>query len=632
MVDGTVIGEAARGSPASVESGELVVFGPPERSIVGFYHSPSLSQNSGAPGTSGTTARTLAVVLCNPLGYEAMSAHRTYRHLASRLAARGFPALRFDYDGTGDSAGRLDDPGRVRAWIESIKAAVDEARARSGARQVGLFGVRFGATLAMAAATELGEVECVALWAPIVSGRMHVRELRAFRMMKSAKSAAPAPPDGGEEVGGYLFGRETLNDMSALDLLTPGTPQTNGHAAAPSSAIKRVLVLSRGERPGSDETRFVEGWKTRGAHAELLPELGYARMMRDDPYESVVPTAGLDAIVDWLAHGRYAARVAPAQARVATHPTLTVRARDGRTTLTETPLLFGPGKRLAGVLTEPEAPAEGDRPALVFLNVGGNHHVGPHRMNVELARELAALGYLTFRFDVAGLGDSPAVPGTRENRIYTKDSIADVKSAMALMGEMRRTSRFVLVGLCSGSYLVYHTAIDDARVVGQVLLSPYAFEWKEGDSVAPKPRKTFRSTRFYARALFDHRVWLRALRGDVELRGIAGVLLERIMTQIDSGLPSLSASLQGKRRPKNEVESNFGMMSDRGVETLVVLSFDDGGVDMISQYLGTDARKMRGRKNFEFEIMEGVDHTFQSIASQRLLRERLARFVTARFP
>jgi len=39
-----------------------------------------------------------------------MAVHRTYRHLADRLTARGLPTLRFDYDGTGDSAGESDDP------------------------------------------------------------------------------------------------------------------------------------------------------------------------------------------------------------------------------------------------------------------------------------------------------------------------------------------------------------------------------------------------------------------------------------------------------------------------------------------------------------------------------------------
>ncbi len=199
--------------------------------------------------------RAWQVVLCNPLGYEAMSAHRTYRHLAERLSARGFPALRFDYDGTGDSSGRLVEPGRVRAWLDSIRAATMEARVRSGARVVALFGVRLGATLATVAANEIRDVEALVLWAPIVSGRAHVRELQAFRLLNKAR-VTPARADGSVEVGGYLFGRDTLADLSAIDLLAmPGRDD---------ALSRRTLILARGERPAADETRFVAGLKARG--------------------------------------------------------------------------------------------------------------------------------------------------------------------------------------------------------------------------------------------------------------------------------------------------------------------------------------------------------------------------------
>src|SRR4029077_3267920 len=52
-----------------------------------------------------------AIVLCPPIGYEYMSAYRTVRLLAERLAALGFDALRIDYDGTGNSTGDNAQPG-----------------------------------------------------------------------------------------------------------------------------------------------------------------------------------------------------------------------------------------------------------------------------------------------------------------------------------------------------------------------------------------------------------------------------------------------------------------------------------------------------------------------------------------
>ena len=46
-----------------------------------------------------------AVLLCGALGYEGFCAHHPWRILADQLQAAGLPALRFDYQGTGDSLG-----------------------------------------------------------------------------------------------------------------------------------------------------------------------------------------------------------------------------------------------------------------------------------------------------------------------------------------------------------------------------------------------------------------------------------------------------------------------------------------------------------------------------------------------
>jgi pimeloyl-ACP methyl ester carboxylesterase len=586
-----------------------IVFGPPERPLVGFFHGPE-----------GTRARTLGVVLCNPLGHEALSVHRTYRHLAQRFAARGFPVLRFDYDGTGDSSGRSDDPQRVKSWIAGIRAAIVEIGLRGGTDRVALFGARFGATLAAVAAAEHGDVECLISWAPVVSGRNHVREIRAFKMIQDRRIRTPRRTDGSEEVAGFVFAGETLSAMSGIDLL-----------AQPGSSVKRALVLTRTDRPW-EEQRLVDHLKATGcADVRLIVEKGYAQMMRDDPYESVVPEATLDAIVEWVCEARYPEIEVPnpAPARL---QTLLLPGQEGAPGLRETSLAFGEGERLFGILTEPEGPVRGDRPAVFLLNVGANQHVGPHRMNVDLAREIADLGYRTFRFDAAGLGESPARPGERENRLYTMDAVKDVDSAMTLLGRLCDTKRFVLVGLCSGAFVAFYGAVGDTRVVGQVLLSPFAFEWKEGDAISPTERKTYDSTRAYVRALVDYRMWLRALRGDVALRGIAGALYERARDRINAELPSLSARLRGRRGAQNAVERAFGEMCDRGIASLMVLSFNDSGLDMIARYLGDNARRMRGRRNFALEILDGSDHTFTATPSQRILSQILTTYLSTHFP
>jgi hypothetical protein len=134
--------------------------------------------------------------------------------------------------------------------------------------------------------------------------------------------------------------------------------------------------------------------------------------------------------------------------------------------------LFGEGKNLVGVITAPRTP-RGPAPELAFvlLNAGVIHHIGPNRLNVKLARRLAAAGFTAMRFDLSGIGDSRASQSTRP---FAAQAVADIRAAMDHMQATCGARRFVLVGLCSGADNAHATAHDE-RVYGLVMLDPYAY-------------------------------------------------------------------------------------------------------------------------------------------------------------
>lgn len=133
----------------------------PGRELFGFYHP--------APASHGT-----AVLLCPPLGAEQIRCHRLYRQLAHGLAESGFPVLRFDYFGTGDSAGHSHDVDWTRC-IADVATAATELRARSGAQRILAFGARLGANAALASITA-GLAGMVA-WDAVHDGGALVRDL-----------------------------------------------------------------------------------------------------------------------------------------------------------------------------------------------------------------------------------------------------------------------------------------------------------------------------------------------------------------------------------------------------------------------------------------------------------------------
>jgi hypothetical protein len=353
--------------------------------------------------------------------------------------------------------------------------------------------------------------------------------------------------------------------------------------------------------------------------------------MMDHPETTVVPSATLDAIVAWLRPPQ-ASVTPPRFADDRARPKVLVAwSQAPRVAVREEAMSFGDGNRLFGILTEGVEPS-GGRPAIVFLNAGANHRVGPNRLYVSLARNFAARGYPAFRFDVGGLGDGGPASGMTENQVYSKDSVADVRAAMTFLTSIRGVQRFVLVGICSGGFLAFHTTAEDARVAGQIVINPQTFEWKPGDPLGVSVRKSYKSTRYYLQALWRPSVWTLAVRGRLDVRGVAGSLRNRSVARAAVRLRGLLARWRGLPEPRTEVEEVFRAVSDRGARSLLVFSSNDGGLDMIEQHLGSGASSMQEYSNFKLEIVDGADHTFTQTDAQDRLNTLIADFVEASWP
>ena len=94
-------------------------FGDRRRRLFGIYE-PAVLKSVGKR----------AAVLCYPWGAEYVHAHRTMRQLAVRLSAAGIDTLRFDFFGTGDSAGEMVDAD-LAGWETDIELAIEELRRRT---------------------------------------------------------------------------------------------------------------------------------------------------------------------------------------------------------------------------------------------------------------------------------------------------------------------------------------------------------------------------------------------------------------------------------------------------------------------------------------------------------------------
>ncbi len=419
------------------------------------------------------------------MGEEGRSAHRTFRLLSQELAIAGFLAVRFDYDGTGDSAGLLTEPDRVAAWSASVIAAVELLHS-CGVSRVDGVGMRLGATIAAAATSSVhgGGTEgdanfpavsppfgSLVLWDPCGNGRDFLREGRALHSL--GEEVDDAVTGGDVDTPGFRFTADTVAQMQSLDI-----------AALPDDIplAWRTLVLVRDDRQLKKKIK-----KRLLAEPEIDwgVAIGQQAMIDVSPSSSLPPRESIREIVRWLSD----AGDLPGPASVAVPPgdrqvTLTVAAYDTGDTNTEVAPTAGPqcaaaiqvveqarpfGPRLLrGVVTEPVTDAAG-RPWVVLLNVAVEHYIGPGRLWVQLARQWAALGFRCVRLDQSGVGDSPTRPGQADDVIFATEWISELPE---VVDELRASgSPVVLVGLCSGAYSALEAALH-TRVDAIVAVNP----------------------------------------------------------------------------------------------------------------------------------------------------------------
>lgn len=541
--------------------------------------------------------RATGIVLCAPFGCEWLWTHRTYRRLATALAEAGFAVLRFDYHGAGDSLGGDEDPERLAAWLASIGAAIDTLKTQTGVTDSALFGLRLGATLATVVAARRDDVRTLALWAPFPTGRAFVREARAFALLKNEPKGADL------QVAGFVVTPATQEALNGLD------------ATAEKPRCRLALVLPRDDVSG--DTKIAAHLTAHGVEVTAPEVPGYAAMMRD-PHQTEVPKAAIAFITQWFME-THPARLEHA----ATPPPANALLQGPR--FTEHAQIFGERAKLFGIVTEPTVPRR-DRPGIILFNVGSNHHIGPNRMTVTLARALAAHGFTALRFDIGGLGDSTPAPGEPENRLYADASVGDAKAAVDFFKTATHADRFVLVGLCSGAYLAYYATLSDKRVCEQILINLQTFHWREGDSLEYVMKKSYKSTRFYRHNAFSKNAWTRLLRGEINFRGIAATVVQRVAGRAADAAKSL-VSGEGA-----EIARAFKSLSARGTSSFLIFSNEDGGIDEMERHLGPSGRKLRKHDSFRLGFIADADHTFTPLQSRRELITEVTAHLDKKYP
>jgi hypothetical protein len=277
---------------------------------------------------------------------------------------------------------------------------------------------------------------------------------------------------------------------------------------------------------------------------------------------------------------------------------------------------FGEFGALVGVVTDPIVPATSrGRPAVVLLGSGLVHRVGPHRLYVKLARSLAKQGFVVFRFDFSGIGDSGV---RRDGMPLERCAVAETRQAMDWLAATRSVDRFVLIALCSGAGFSFQAACADDRVIAISLINAAAHRW--GTSAELNRTLVRHYVRMLCAPAFRRNNWRRLLALSFDYGRILGAAGRQIKTLLSRRRGT------GPVPAAERIAIAFRELRARSVRALIVYSEGDEGWDYYQLFLRDTMREVVADAQVQVHVVPGANHTFTLLAHQAQLIAMLGRW------
>ncbi|MDL2404155.1 alpha/beta hydrolase [Rhizobium calliandrae] len=533
-------------------------------------------------------SRQTAVLFLSPWGLEEMCTRKFWRILAEDFAKAGIASLRFDYAGTGDALDVADPGEGLALWEGTALDAAAMLRSLCGCERLILVSQGLGCIVALDIAERLSAVDGIALLAPTISGRAYLRELTMWsKMIDEGMGLTEAQRrTEGVTIASLRMPDTTAAAVKKLNLMTLD------HVNAPD-----CLVLTRPGRPGDAD--FTAHLETLGPRVERAAYDGYDELV-SNPTIATMPLEAGRIILDWIQS--IATEPATAPRKIVRAPRAEALIGDG---FRETPLRFGAGGRLFGILCEPSGARAGA--TALLLTTAYDRHAGWGRMSVTMARSLARDGIPSLRFDTANVADSPPLPDAQEQVLYSPDQNQDVSAAFDLLEAEKLLPAFS-VGRCSGGYLAFQSAVRDSRCSGLITVNPYSFFWDETQPVDEALRFVPRSLETYGQKFLQFETLKRLYGGQIDAKSAARnivVALARRAARLGRPLLGVLPFFAGEHET---VMNCFRLLAKRKVDISLIYSAHDIGLDHFREHFGEEGAGLKNFPDVRLTIIPDADH------------------------
>ncbi len=337
--------------------------------------------------------------------------------------------------------------------------------------------------------------------------------------------------------------------------------------------LSHVDLLKAARRPAR-RTLFIDGGNVQGRDALMarLTELGAEPELRSHPgHKFLITVSHRAALPTEILESilGWLKEVYPKS--IAPHPSAPRSSPPPPSG--ERAIRFGKSHPLFGILTPADAErARPGRPPILILNAGAVNRSGLNRIHVRMARRWAQLGFNVLRVDLSGIGDSPATTGAQENLTYPPTGLEDVGEAIRALD----AKGVIVVGHCSGGDYAFQVGAREPNVAAVCILNPRTF-----------------------------------------------CVLDLAAVEGGEGSP-VTASVE-------DVPRTLRAMSERGVDTVLLVSRNDPGVSYVDTHAPDAMRALSEVRGFRRIDIAGADHAFTPVDAQERVNDLLTEHLVAHY-
>jgi hypothetical protein len=396
----------------------------------------------------------LAVVIVPGVGLEERTLSVSVSPLVKTLIDLGIPSLVVNVEGTANSSSTMQDHKVADAWVGDVRVALEHVRGL-GFERVVVVAIRLAALIALNAVRP-DEVDAMVLWAPVLNGRRFVRE--STLLAESSETGTSGSESDSVLIGSFEIHRVVLDSIKLLKVPLSARDDT-----------AKVLIV---DDPDRLDTASLPALGSPAIH--VGPET--SRWIHGSSDQARFPERDVGYIARWIFElsKRWAHVEAPVPA-AATHSFV-----HNETRIVEQFVRFDDGDIVGVLAHQGDSPS---RPPALAIAIALSPQ--PGRSLIELARDEAANGHPTLRFEHTSNGLSSRRASQGWGELYSSSNGSEMTAALQWL-ETRGEVETIAIGFCAGAIAALSAGpVSSLRAV--VAINPALFvpgpSWRTFDGV-----------------------------------------------------------------------------------------------------------------------------------------------------